>query len=343
VKRLKVGVIGCGRHATKIIYPSLRYAPISLEATCDIDERLARRNARWFGAARYFVDFQTMLDQADLDAVIIVTGPASHAQLAQEILLYGLPVFVEKPPATSLSEATRLARLSEEHGQSVTVGLMKRHALAYRRVKELTTGDDFGPISHIQATFRIGQKYGSGFALLLDAGIHMLDLIRFLGGEVERIQAEKWQDQTGVAYAILVRFENGAVGSVHLSDQGSWFHSNEIVEITGTGQFVRSENLVQVRHTRVDGQTQIWEPGFSIPQNQNNSLFIQGYALQFQAWAQALLRGSQPGPTIADTCQTMRLMQALEPAEDYSKEARHFPHWQAEDNWLVVADEEQTA
>lgn len=336
--KLKVGFIGCGRHATKVLYPSLRYAPIALEAVCDVEERLAQRNARWFGAQYYFTDFQAMLDQCTLDAVIIVTGPNSHGQLAKEILRRGLPVFIEKPPAVSLAQAEVLSQLSEEHGQTVTVGLMKRHTPAYQRVKALISAAEFGPISHIQATFRIGQKRGTGFALLLDAGIHILDLVRFFGGEVQSIRAEKWQDEHRVAYAILLRFESGPVGSVHISDQGSWFHSNEFIEITGAGQFVRSENLVLVAHTQTDGQTHLWEPGFSIPQNQNNSLFVQGYAPQFQAWAQALLNGTEPGPTIADACRTMRLIKALEPDEDYAKEPQHFPHWQAEEAWLRVED-----
>jgi myo-inositol 2-dehydrogenase/D-chiro-inositol 1-dehydrogenase len=335
MNKLKVGFIGCGRHATKTLYPSLRYAPISLEATCDLDKRLARRNARWFGAPRHFTDYGAMLAECELDAVIVVTGPTSHSQITGDIVARGLPVFVEKPPALSLGEAEKLAQLSDRLGQSITVGMMKRHTPAYQRVRDIINTAAFGPISHVQATFRIGQKQGTGFALLLDAGIHLLDLVRFLAGEVLTIRAETWQGETGLAYAILMRFENGAVGSVHISDQGSWFHGNEILEITGTGQFVRSENLVRVHHSQKDGQTYTWEPGFSIPQNQNNTLFIQGYAPQLLTWARTLINGDQPEPSIADTCQTMRLIRAIEPDEAYAKEPLHFPHWQAEDAWLV--------
>ena len=54
MERLRIGFIGCGRHATKALYPSLRYAGIDLAAVCDIDENAARRNARWFGAERTY-------------------------------------------------------------------------------------------------------------------------------------------------------------------------------------------------------------------------------------------------------------------------------------------------
>jgi len=336
--KLKIGFIGCGRHATKMIYPSLRYAPIVLEAVCDMDERLARRNARWFGASSYYTDYQLMLDECKLDAVMIVTGPTSHTKLAKEVLQRGLPAFIEKPPALNLAEAGAVAQASEACGLPVTVGLMKRQALAYQRVKSIIESEEFGLISHIQAKLCIGQKKGTGFALLLDAGIHILDLVRFLGGEVSKIHAEKWEGKSGVAYAIMLRFESGAVGNVHISDQGSWFASNEYVEVTGIGQLVQSENLLKVLHTNHDGQIHVWEPGFSIPQNQNNSLFLQGYAPQVQVWAQALLNNTEPMPTIGDTCHTMQLIKTLEPGEDYAKKPQRFSHWEAENTWLTLDD-----
>ncbi len=336
--KLRVGFIGCGRHATKVLYPSLRYAPIDLVAVCDLDERLARRNARWFGASNCYTEYERMLDESPLDAVIIVTGPLSHASLAREVIRRGIPVFIEKPPALKVEQAEQLLALSEETGIPVTVGMMKRWTLAYQRVKDIILQKEFGEISHIQATFRLGQKLCSGYALLLDAGIHILDLVSFFGGEVESIHGEKWQGETGIAYAITIRFVSGAVGNVHISDQGSWLYGNEAVEITGCGAFVRAENLTSVLQTGRDGMTSMWEPGISIPQNQNNSLFIQGYAPQFQAWAQALLDGSRVASTLSDSCRVLRLLKALEPNENYTKTPQQFPHWQAEEAWLSIGE-----
>lgn len=334
VNRLRVGFIGCGRHATKVVYPSLRYAPIALAAVCDLDERLARRNAKWFGAESYHTDYREMLDRHDLDAAIAVTGPTSHAALAAAVIERGLPVFIEKPPALTLAEAEALAQTSEERHTPVTVGFMKRWAPLYREAKDLIATPEFGAVSHIQARFRLGQKKGTGFALLLDAGIHTLDLARFLCGDVAAIHAEKWEGESGVAYAIALRFESGAVGTLHISDQGSFSCDVESVEITGCGSFIQIDNLLRLRHTRSDGHTTIREPGFSIPQDQNNSLFVQGYAPQFQAWAAALLGGSTPDPLIADACRAMRLIKALEPSETYAKVEQKFDHWRAESAWL---------
>ena len=335
MEKLKVGFIGCGRHATKVLYPSLHYAPIHLECVCDLDEKLAQRNANWFGASRYYTDYQKMLTEIDLDAVIIVTGPKTHPILAAEALELKLDVFIEKPPGLHLNDANKLAQACKESRKSVTVGLNKRWALAYQKIKTLLASMDNEHLSHIQATFRVGAKNCTGYTLLLDAGIHILDLVRFLVGEVESVKFEKWHTEHGAAYAIALLFERGTIGNVHISDQGAWEYNNDFIEITNAGHVIRSDNLIRVLHMHPDGKSEIWEPGFSIPVNHNNSLFIQGYAPQLQAWAQALLNRKEPSPAIEDTCRTMRLISEIEPSEEYGKAPQRFAHWHAENQWLI--------
>ena len=89
VKPLRVGFIGCGRHATKMLYPSLHLARIELAAVCDIDEVKARRNARWFGADGVYTDHRRMLEKESLDAVLICTGPKTHTPLALDCIEHG--------------------------------------------------------------------------------------------------------------------------------------------------------------------------------------------------------------------------------------------------------------
>lgn len=80
----------------------------------------------------------------------------------------------------------------------------------------------------------------------------------------------------------------------------------------------------------------VWQPGFSIPQNDNNSPFRQGYAPQFRSWARALLNGEAPEPTTSDVCETMPLIKSIKPEELYQKQAMHHAHWETEDSWLAL-------
>ncbi|MEA3338286.1 MAG: Gfo/Idh/MocA family oxidoreductase [Chloroflexota bacterium] len=341
MKPLRVGFIGCGRHATKMLYPSLHLARIELAAVCDVDEVKARRNARWFGAERVYTDHRRMLEEESLEAVLICTGPKTHAPLALDCIERGLPVFVEKPPALNLAGAEHLRDRSEVLGVPVMVGTMKRHALIYRRMKQVISVPDFGPVAAVEAKMALGWKNSNGFALLLDAGIHTLDLLRFLMGDVTEVSHQKYElDETHTSYAIALKFESGAVGTLSVSDQQLWRRSNERVEITGNGQFVLAENMIHLSHYRPDGEISVWEPGFSIPNDENSTFFIGGYAGELRSFAQAVREGTSMQAGIADACAALQIIRQIEPEESYVKGtvegAVEYPHWQSENFWLRV-------
>jgi myo-inositol 2-dehydrogenase/D-chiro-inositol 1-dehydrogenase len=342
VKPLRVGFIGCGRHATKMLYPSLHLARIDLAAVCDVDKLKARRNAKWFGAECVYTDHRRMLDEESLEAVLICTGPKTHTPLALDCIERGLPVFVEKPPALNLAQAEQLRERSEALGVPVMVGTMKRHSLIYRRMKEIVSAPDFGPAGAVEAKMALGWKNGNGFALLLDAGIHTLDLLRFLMGDVTEVSHQKYElGETHSSYAILLKFESGAVGTLSVSDQQLWRRNNERVEITGNGQFVLAENMIHLSHYRPDGEINVWEPGYSIPNDENSSFFIGGYAGELRSFAEAVREGAPMQAGIADACAALQIIKQIEPEEAYVKGfvkgAMEYPHWQSENYWLQVA------
>ncbi|MCK4490465.1 MAG: Gfo/Idh/MocA family oxidoreductase [Anaerolineales bacterium] len=339
VKNLRVGFIGCGRHATKILFPSLHLARLDLLAVCDIDEAAARRNARWFGAESVYTDHRSMLEKESLEAVIICTGAKTHTPIAIDCIERGLPVFVEKPPALNLAEAERLRKRSEALDVPVMVGTMKRHSLIYRRMKEIISSPDFGPIAAVEAKMGLGWKNKSGYALLLDAGIHIIDLLRFLMGEVAGVSYQKYQfDETHTSYAIALKFESGAVGNLTVSDQQLWMRNNERVEVTGNGQFILAENMIHLSHYLPDGEINVWEPGFSIPNDENSNFFIGGYARELRAFAEAIREGTPMQAGIADACAALEIIKQIEPEEQYihgpSEGAPEYPHWQSENYWL---------
>jgi len=339
VKKLRIGFIGCGRHATKVLYPSLHLARLELVSVCDIDEDKAQRNARWFGAKSVYTDHQKMLEKESLDAVIVCTGPMTHTPLALDCIERGLPVFVEKPPALNLAEAEGLRERSESLGVPVMVGTMKRHSIIYHRMKEIISAPDFGSIISVEAKMGLGWKNKSGFALLLDAGIHIIDLLRFLMGEVTGVSHQKHElDETHTAYAIVLKFESGAVGTLSVTDQQLWTRNNERVEITGKGQFALAENMIHLSHYRPGGEISVWEPGFSIPNDENSRLFIGGYAQELRSFAEAIRAGTPMQAGIADACAALKIIKQIEPEEQYIKGSptgsEGYPHWQSENYWL---------
>jgi myo-inositol 2-dehydrogenase/D-chiro-inositol 1-dehydrogenase len=246
-------------------------------------------------------------------------------------------VFVEKPPALNLAEAEGLHARSEAANVPVMVGTMKRHSLIYRRMKDIITSVDFGPPSAVEAKMALGWKNCNGFALLLDAGIHLIDLLRFLMGDVTEVSYRKYErDETHISYVILLAFESGAVGSLFVSDQHLWMRNNERVEITGDGQFVVADNMIHLAHYRPDGEISAWEPGLSIPSDENQSLFLAGYAGELQSFARAIREGTPVQANIDDARAALRIIKQIEPDEAYVKGPVEFPHWRSENYWLQV-------
>jgi len=237
----------------------------------------------------------------------------------------------------TLAEAVHLRDVSEATGVPVMVGTMKRHALIYRRLKAIMNDPGFGPVSGVQARMAVGWKNGNGFALLLDMGIHFFDLLRYLMGDIEEIAHQKIErESTHISYAILMRFASGAVGTLFLSDQHNWTQPNERIEITGSGQYVIADNLLHLTHYRSDGTIEAWSPGLSIPNDENHSLFLGGFAGEIRAFARAVAEGGPFEPNIADTCAALELIRRIEPSEDYQKGPQSFAHWQSDHEWLAL-------
>lgn len=95
---IKIGWIGCGRHATWMLMPQLARSGFEIAAVCDRDEASAQNAARQFGAKAVYSDYDDMIANADIDAVGMAVGPDIHFRATLSAMRRGLPVFMEKPP-----------------------------------------------------------------------------------------------------------------------------------------------------------------------------------------------------------------------------------------------------
>ena len=95
---LRIGWIGCGRHATEMLLPQLVRHPVRIVALCDVDEEALTRAGERFGvpAAQRTRDYKAILSRSDIDAVGMAVGPQQHVTMAVEALASGRPVFIEK-------------------------------------------------------------------------------------------------------------------------------------------------------------------------------------------------------------------------------------------------------
>lgn len=312
--KIRIGFIGAGRHASNILYPSLRYAPMELVAVAALEEEEARAAARNFGALRYYVgSFEEMLAKEKLDACLVAVKPPDYYRVIHGVLDAGLSVWSEKPAAGSVAEAIELEQVAQRAGKPVQVGFMKRFAPAYRMAKVALAKENFGKPTAFVGKFVVGAGlYPDEYTYLVDNPIHMVDLARFFMGEVERVSVEKtdWGDKRW-SYAVLLRFVGGAVGMLHFANTQSWRKHNEFVEVTGQGHFVVVDNVVRYAYHPPDGPSECWEPNPTVPSVQNASVMLTGYAYELVHFTEVVRDGVLPQVTIADARRALELIDEI--------------------------------
>jgi predicted dehydrogenase len=304
----RLAVVGAGGLSTKRIYPYLGAAGAQLVGVCDLDVAKAERNARLFGG-RAYTDLDRMLEAEQPDAVMICIGPRQHAELAPKVLRRGLPVYTEKPPALTAADALAVARVSAETGVLCMTAFKKRYNVAYGRAKEWLAGF---PADGLQA---LSIDYASaGYSnadernsFLHDFAIHIIDLVGYLFGEVHQVFAFT-RDRH--AYAVSLRFANGAVGSLALNDGRSFGVPTEEVEITaGGGNFMTIHNSSCWRITEA-GRPAEWRepPTFT---SAGDSGHDTGHLAEIVDFVAAVREGRGTRSAIAESYRSMVLYEAI--------------------------------
>ncbi len=109
-RTVKVGVVGCGVVATAYYLPYLmKMENAEITAVCDRVESRTAACQRLFGAKRAYQDYDEMMDQADLDAVLILTAPGTHVPFALKAIETGRHFILQKPMATHMADARLIA------------------------------------------------------------------------------------------------------------------------------------------------------------------------------------------------------------------------------------------
>lgn len=302
---VRLGIIGAGGHATHQIYPCLSSLPVHLAAVCDLDESKAERNAQNFGADDAFTSHSDMLRSARLDAVLVCVGADHHAKLAIDVMEADLPVWTEKPPATSVEEATTMLEASRATGQACMTGFMKRFAPVYQKAHDIVESTEFGDPHLLSINWSFGVPDKSWLDMfLLDFGVHMIDLSRYLFGEVVEVYAREHNE---IAYAAVLSFENGAVGTLNMTGNRGLDITEEI-ELTGAfGQHITIDSAG--RMIQFDGGAVVgW---YDRPLALQDSLIDIGYLGELREFVNAVREGRQPESSIESSVESMRLHDAI--------------------------------
>ena len=258
-----------------------------------------------------------MLAEMDLDAVMVCGPPELHRDVALTALRRDLHVWMEKPPAPTLADTVTIAEFAAERQRFVQIGFMKRFALAYVELKRLIDSEEFGEPTLIEGKYCCWNVPDHRNHLIYYA-VHIIDLFRFLMGDVAEVVVRKCLRERQYANAILLRFVNGAVGLMNFSSQQP--RVQERVEVSGEGTVAIVDNRLALEyHRRGDnsfGNTTHWRPDFAIPNLPNNTLALQGYLGEVRHFAESILSGREPSPSIQDGVKCMEIVDQIEGADN---------------------------
>ncbi len=315
--RLAIGLIGAGRLGR--VYArdlASRIAETKLVAVADAAESVARDVAAEFDVPKHYADPLALIDDAAVDAVVIVSPTHTHRDLVIAAADRKKPTFCEKPPALSLEEAAAMQDAVSRSGMFLQMGFMRRFDAGYASAKKQIDEGRIGTPLVFKSTsrdpFRPSLEYAnpkSSGGMLLDMGIHDFDLARWFMGEVRAVSTIG----ATIAYPELatvgdidnavasLTFTSGKLGVVDLSRSGIYGYdiSTEILGLEGTLR------IGYLRETPVMLMTKNSVAHDTVPYFMER--FRDAYTTQLQNFAQNVLHERTPPITIEDGMEALRI------------------------------------
>jgi predicted dehydrogenase len=229
MNRIPLGVIGAGLIGKTHIERAQALENVELVGIAD-PSPAAQELAKSLGVP-WFADYVTMLEAAKPRGVVVATPNVTHADVAVACLERKVAVLVEKPIADTLENARRICAAAVANGVPALVGHQRRYNPIMRQAKSIVEAGALGkpvsvtalctwlkPDEYFETTWR---RQAGGGPVLINL-IHDIDLLRFLFGEIESLQAitsnRIRRFEVEDTAAVMLRFCNGALGTVSVSD-----------------------------------------------------------------------------------------------------------------------------
>ena len=226
---MKFGLIGAGSIGALRAAAVAKSAGNDLTAVFDLDEGRARAAAP---KATYYPSPEALFG-SDVEAVVISTPPQFHEALAVAAVAQGKHVLVEKPMAATVEACRNMIEAAEAAGRLLTVGFNHRYFEALQVLRDTVKSGAIGKLSHVRAyaghmglqEFKAPWMYDSeimGGGALMDNGIHILDLCRYVMGDFREVYGHALNGIWNLGGAednamALFRSEAGVVCSLHAS------------------------------------------------------------------------------------------------------------------------------
>ena len=353
--KLKAAIIGTGAIFRNHLEAYHALDDVEIVAVCDVNEELAVRTAQEHDIPRAFGSVTELLsavnDEKDLgrlDVVSVCTPHPTHEAIVTEIAEAGVHVLCEKPLAISLESSQRMVDVCHRRGVKLGVLFQRRFWSAAQRIKALIDDGTIGQpiLGHVSVMLHRDPSYYSatpwrgswdtdGGGVLMTQGIHYIDLLLWLMGDVVEVHGHintfvhQAHMETEDSATATLKFASGAMATVQASTAVTPGLGVQI-RITGTtGASVQLTEFPEGTEGRIDmfgtGATLDTEPTWPADANPNtalaeiNAALVPFHKLQVADFVNAVLTDTEPAVTGEEATKALRVLLAIYESSETGK------------------------
>ncbi len=290
-KKDTIAIVGAGNFTKMTMMPILKDLGANLKYIVSSGGVSGTHLAKKYGIASSSTNYEEVLQDPDVDAVIITTRHDLHASMVIQALKANKHVFVEKPLVLTEEELEEVLQVYEASDKSIMVGFNRRFAPFIQKTKTLI-GSVSEPIS-VNINVNAGyipqdvwvhdMKTGGG--RIIGEGCHFIDLISYLtDSEVSSVccnaLGQNPMDNSDVV-SILLKYKNGSIGTVNYWANGNKAYSKERFEV-----FFQGKNIIIDNFKKMEG--------FGISAKDSSMRLDKGHNNQFKSYLNFLRTGGTP-------------------------------------------------
>ena len=179
---MNLGIIGCGYWGPNLIRNFDSLSSVDLKVICDLDEERLELMKKDYSYVKITKDYNEILEDQGIDAVVIATPVFKHYEIAKKALLSNKHVLIEKPMASTVEEAKELVRIAQEKNKILMVDHTFEYSEAINKMKEIIDSGELGRIFYIRAEWLNLGLLQPDINVIWDLAPHIISIINYTTG-----------------------------------------------------------------------------------------------------------------------------------------------------------------
>ena len=297
MKQIRLGIIGLGYIGQIHLRHSLKLANARVTAVSDLSKKALAR-AKEMGITKAYTDYELLLRDPDVDAVIIALPTHLHRQCAEQAAEARKHIFLEKPIARNVEEAKMIISSAQKNSVKLMMGYPMRFSSELLALKEKIDNGTLGDVEIANVTyissgpfFHRADGYSpvpvpdwwfnkelTGGGVLIDLGSHIINLLRMYFGEIVGINSylrHRFNLDLEDGATCVAKFETGATALINVG----WFSQEYQFRLLLSGsvkhasyQHIIPNPIIAAFQTLTKGRSEFYSPHFTELQHFTNCL-----------------------------------------------------------------------